>query len=66
MNKYKVRVYEATGWSLLTQADHFEDFTLTSTETLEQIAKRLAHSGFAAHDRKWVMPGAIMTVEKID
>ena len=63
MSKYKVRVYEATAWSMFSQADHYSDYTLTSSETLKQIAQRLAQYGSAATDQKWIMPGAILTVE---
>jgi hypothetical protein len=65
MNKFKVRVYEATGWSFLTQGDHYEDYTFTTEETLERFAKRLAREGFLANESTWIMPGAIVWCKAI-
>lgn len=62
MSKYKVRVYAASAWGFLTQADHFEDHYFESFETLQQIAKRLSRDGFQVGD-KWFLPAAILTVE---
>lgn len=64
MNRFKVRVYVATAFSLLTQADHYEDHYFNSNETLEQILKRLARDGFKWGSSKWIMPGSILTVEQ--
>lgn len=64
MCRYKVRVYEGTMWSFVTQADHFMDYSIDSAESLPEIARRLAHDGFSSGDgRKWIMPGAIIFVE---
>lgn len=63
MNKFKVKVYLATDWSMFTQADHYEEYTFESKETLEVIAKRLARDGFRTDNgRKWIMPGAILEI----
>lgn len=65
--RFKVRVYVATAFSLFTQADHFEDYYFDAKEPLVQFAQSLARTGFAVDDnRKWIMPGAILTVEVID
>lgn len=64
MCKYKIRVYEATQWSLLTQADHFQDYYIDSELPLSDLARKLSRDGFSSGDgRKWIMPGAILFVE---
>lgn len=66
MKHYRIRVYLATAWSILTQSDHFQDHYIDSSESLEAIAKRLAHDGFRVGQQdKWIMPGAILTIELI-
>lgn len=63
VNKYKVKVYVATAWSLFTQADHYEEYEFESNESLEVIARRLAREGFRTNNgKRWVMPGAILEV----
>jgi hypothetical protein len=63
MNEYIVRVHQLTWAGFLTQADHYEDFRLTSHEPLDVFAKRLALEGFPeTGGSKWIMPGAIMRV----
>ena len=65
--KYKVRAYEATNWSLFTQADHFEVFTFDSDLSLRDFAQMLAREGFPTSDgKRWIMPGAIISVERGD
>lgn len=64
MRRYKARVYIASAIGFFTQADHYEDHYFDSNETLEQISKRLARDGFAVDSKKWIMPGAILTVER--
>jgi hypothetical protein len=66
-HRYKVRCYQATAWGVFTQADHYEDHYFASSESLDQVAKRLARDGFRVSDtNKWIMPGAILTVERED
>lgn len=66
MNKYNVKVYVGTMWSFFTQADHYEDYTFESSESLEVISKRLARDGFRTdNETKWIMPGAILEVRKL-
>jgi hypothetical protein len=38
MNKFIVRFYTATGWSFLTQADHFEDLVVETNESMPEFA----------------------------
>jgi hypothetical protein len=64
MNKYKVTVYRATLWSFATQADNFNEFILESGEPLDSFAARLAREGFRRNDTEWIMPGAILAVER--
>jgi hypothetical protein len=64
MNKYIVKVYIATDWSLLTQADHYSEYRLESAESLPDFAKRLAIFGFQADENRWIMPGAMLEVRK--
>jgi hypothetical protein len=66
VNKFKVRVYQATNWSLLTQADHFEDFIFETNESLEKFSQELARTGFSIKNgKKWIMPGAIVSVDVV-
>lgn len=47
-----------------TKADHYDDIALSSGDTLEVFAKRLARDGFLdERSGRWIMPGAIMWVE---
>jgi hypothetical protein len=62
--KYVARVYVATEWSFFTKADHFLDYAFQSDESLEVLAKRLARDGMrVSQGTKWIMPGAILSVE---
>lgn len=65
MNKYKVKVYVGTMWSFITQADHYDEYTVTSDEPLAKFAKRLAHEGFENRSGEWIMPGAILGIRKV-
>lgn len=65
MNRYVVRYYVGTLWSFFTQADHFEECTFESADSLEEFAVDLAEFGFAESDDKWIMPGAILSVRKL-
>lgn len=65
MSRYKVRVQKLGALGFLTQADHYEDYELESGETLAELAARLAAKGFPAPTgNRWVMPGAIIWIEK--
>jgi hypothetical protein len=65
MNRYTVRVQNPKALGFLTQADHYHDYQLESSESLEELARRLAASGFRASDSsRWVMPGAIIWIEQ--
>ena len=68
MNTYVVRRYVASGWSFLTQADHYEDCLVNSTEGLQEFAQRLAREGFwykrSENSGTWVMPGAILEIRR--
>jgi len=49
----------------LTQADHYEDYKIDSAESLEDFTARLAAKGFFDEDsQRWIMPGAIVWVER--
>ena len=63
--EYRVRCYEPTGWSILTQADHYTDHFFTADEPLAHFAKDLATYGFAEGEKKWIMPGAILEIEQV-
>lgn len=66
MNTFQVRVYVATEWSFLTQADHFEDFTFTSQKSLEEFSLSLSQTGFQVEGKKrWIMPAAILEVKQV-
>ncbi len=66
MNKYKVKVYVGTLWSFLTQADHYDEYDMVTSQSLEELSKRLARDGFQAdHGKKWIMPGAILEIRKV-
>lgn len=62
-NKFTVRYSVDTSWSFLTQASHFEDLTIETTENIQELARRLAREGFAADYRTWIMPGAISRIQ---
>lgn len=65
MNTYVVRINVGTFWSFFTQADHYEDIEVTSTEALQDFARRLAREGFWHEKSKaWVMPGAILEIKR--
>ncbi len=62
MNKFTVRVYKPTLWSFFTQADEYDDYEFSGgEETLEDLALRLAKTGFRTRG-KWIMPGAILEI----
>jgi hypothetical protein len=65
MNRYRVRAQNPRAMGFITQADHYADFDVESTESLEAFASRLAAKGF--HDSssgRWIMPGAIVWIEQ--
>lgn len=65
MGVYKVRAKNLGAWGYFTQADHYEDFELDTAETLEELARRLASSGFAEpNGDRWIMPGAIVWIKQ--
>jgi hypothetical protein len=64
MNRYRVRVQNPRALGFITQSDHYRDYEIESSETLEEFAARLAAKGFPdAEDGRWVMPGAIIWIE---
>ena len=65
MNRFKVRVQNPTALGFLTQADHYRDYELESAELVEDFAARLAAKGFADPDGRWIMPGAIIWIERL-
>ena len=67
MNRYRVRVQNPKALGFLTQSEHYQDFELDSSETLEDLAGRLAAKGFLAPEStRWIMPGAIIWVQQKD
>jgi hypothetical protein len=49
-----------------TQADHYHDHELESSEPLEAFAAHLAAKGFLdARTGRWIMPGAIVWIERM-
>jgi hypothetical protein len=65
MNRYKVRVQNIGALGFITQADHYQDFELESSESLEVFAGHIAAKGFLApKGDRWIMPGAIIWIEK--
>ena len=65
MNRYRVRAQNPRALGFFTQADHYQDFDMESSETLEDFAGRLAVKGFPAQDgSRWIMPGAIVWIEQ--
>ena len=65
MNQYTVRVQKLGALGFFTQADHYQDFEMESSEGLEALAIRLASKGFL-HPKggRWIMPGAIVSIEQ--
>jgi hypothetical protein len=65
MNRYKVRAQNLRALGYFTQADHYHDYELDSSEPLEEFAARLAAKGFLdAKSGRWIMPGAIVWIEQ--
>ena len=65
MNRYKVRVQNLGALGFVTQADHYRDYDVASSESLEDLAGRLAAKGFLdPKGDRWIMPGAIVWIEK--
>jgi hypothetical protein len=65
MNRYVVRVQNPRALGFITQADHYADFDFESSESLEEIAGRLAAKGFQEEKGgRWIMPGAILWIKK--
>lgn len=64
MNKFTVRVYVATVWSMFSQGDHYEDYVVETKEPIGALAERLARQGFNPEPGHWVMPGAIVHIEQ--
>ena len=65
MALYRVRVQNPVALGFLTQADHYLDYDFESDESLEDFAARLAAKGFQdRRNGRWVMPGAIIWIEK--
>jgi hypothetical protein len=67
MNRYKVRAQILGALGFFTQADHYQDYQLESSESLEDFAGRLAAKGFQdPSGSRWIMPGAIVWIEQQD
>jgi len=65
MNRYRVRAQKLGALGFITQADHYQDFEMESSESLEAIAGRLATKGFPdPGGSRWIMPGAIIWIEE--
>lgn len=65
MNCFRVRVENPVALGFLTQADHYQDHDLESSESLEEFAGRLAAKGFLDRSRgRWIMPGAIVWIDQ--
>jgi len=65
MNHYIVRAQNPRALGFFTQADHYQDFEIESSETLEAFAGRLAAKGFPdSGSGRWIMPGAIVWIEQ--
>ena len=65
MNRYRVRAQNPRALGFITQSDHYQDFEMESSETLEAFAGRLAAKGFLDPDgSRWIMPGAIVWIEQ--
>jgi hypothetical protein len=65
MNRYRVRAQNPRALGFFTQADHYEDFDLESSEPLDAFAGRLAAKGFLdPKGGRWIMPGAIVWIEQ--
>jgi hypothetical protein len=64
MNRYRVRAQNPRALGFITQSDHYQDYELESSDTLEDFAARLAAKGFRdTEGGRWVMPGAIVWIE---
>ena len=64
MNTYFMRAYKATTLSFFTQADHFSENLIQTHESLKQLVDRLSREGFQVDENNWIMPGAIVSVQK--
>ena len=66
MNRYTVRAQTIGFAGFITQADHYQDYELQSSESLEDVARHLAAHGFLdpVGGRRWIMPGAIIWIEQ--
>ena len=65
MNRYKVRVQNPIALGFLTQADHYQDYDLESSDSFEDFAAKLAAKGFPDPNRgRWIMPGGIIWIEQ--
>lgn len=65
MNRYKVRAQNPGALGFFTQADHYVDYEMESSEPLEDFASRLATRGFPdPKNGRWIMPGAIVWIEQ--
>jgi hypothetical protein len=64
MNRYRIRAKRLGALGFFTQADHYQDFEIESSEPLEVFAERLAAKGFLdSKSGRWIMPGAIAWIE---
>ncbi len=65
MNRYRVRAQILGAFGFFTQADHYRDYDIESSESLEDFAGRLAAKGFLdPKGGRWIMPGAIVWIEE--
>jgi hypothetical protein len=58
MNRYQVVFYEATSWGLLVKHEY------KSSKDLFDVTQQLIQQGLKLSDTEWIMPGAILKVEK--
>jgi hypothetical protein len=59
-----MRAYKASTLSFFTQADHFSEHVIQTHESLKELVHRLSREGFQVDENNWIMPGAIVSVQK--
>jgi hypothetical protein len=65
MNQYRVRAQTFGAIGFLTQSDHYQDFELESSDSLEVFASNIAAKGFRdSRSGRWIMPGVIAWIEQ--
>ena len=67
MNIYRIRVYTAVSlhsvWDLFD--NQYTDYTFQVSEPLVEFARRMCKEGFMASPKKWICPGAILSIEEV-